>query len=231
MSPLPASNIFPPAESAEADGLLGVGGFLTTEWLLDAYRHGIFPWPFGEGELILGWWSPDPRAIFELDGFRVSRRLRRTLRSGKFQVTCDRDFGGVMRGCATGPDRDGHTWITPGMIAAYERLHRRGFAHSIEAWHDGVLAGGTYGVALGGLFAAESMFFRVRDASKVALACLIAHLRQRGYTLLDIQQLTDHTASLGAREIPRDEFLKRLERAVSQPIRFGEVLEGDPTRL
>jgi leucyl/phenylalanyl-tRNA--protein transferase len=163
------------------------------------------------------WWSPDPRAIIELDGLHVSRRLTRTVRSGKFRVSFDEDFAGVIRGCG---DRAEGTWITPDMVTAYTRLFDLGVAHSVEVWHNGQLAGGTYGVALGGLFAAESMFYRVRDASKVALVALADRLRQRGFELWDIQMLTDHTASLGAVEVPRAEYLKRLHRALCKPARF-----------
>jgi leucyl/phenylalanyl-tRNA--protein transferase len=229
MSRLPPSRFFPPAETADADGLLAVGGRLTPEWLLDAYRHGIFPWPItlDDMENFLAWWSPDPRAIIELDRLHVSRRLRRTLRSGKFEATCDRRFATVVRGCATGAGRLGRTWITPEMEEAYLRLHNLGHAHSIEVWHGGELAGGTYGVSIGGLFAAESKFYRVRDASKVALVRLVGHLRARGYQLLDIQQLTPHTARMGAVEIRRREYLRRLATVIDLPVSFGAALEGD----
>ena len=206
---LSAPRFFPPPTATTPEGLLCVGGRLSPEWLLDAYRHGIFPWPMWENEPV-AWWSPDPRAIIELDGFHISRRLRRTLRSGRFQATIDRDFAGVIRGCADSPGRHGNTWLTPSMIAAYRQMHELGHAHSLEVWHEGRLAGGTYGIAVGGLFAAESMFYRVRDASKVALAYLVAHLRARGYQLLDIQQWTPHTGSLGAVEISRVDYLRRV---------------------
>ena len=199
-----------------------MGGSLEPEWLLDAYRHGIFPWPMGDEELPL-WWSPDPRAIIEFDRLHVSRRLRRTLESGRFEVTCDRDFAGVIGGCATAGGREWETWITRDMIAAYTRLAELGVAHSVEAWHDGRLAGGVYGVAIGGLFAAESMFYRIRDASKVALVHLVRHLRSCGYVLMDIQQLTPHTARLGAIEISRKTYLVRLSQAIALPVRFGEL--------
>jgi len=211
---------FPPPTATSADGLVCVGGRLDPDWLLDAYCHGIFPWPVWADEP-LAWWSPDPRAVLEMDGLHVSHRLRRTVRSGKFQVTCDRDFEGVIRGCATAPGRRGNTWLTPAMIDAYVEMHRLGYAHSVEVWtrhphpialsdREGTwLAGGTYGVAIGGLFAAESMFHRVRDASKVALVYLAAHLRARGYGLLDVQQWTPHTGRMGAVEIPRMEYLRR----------------------
>jgi leucyl/phenylalanyl-tRNA--protein transferase len=213
---------FPPPTATTADGLLCVGGRLSPEWLLDAYRHGIFPWPMWDAEPI-AWWSPDPRAIIELDGLQISRRLRRTLRSGKFRVTSDRNFEGVIRGCATAGDRQDNTWLLPEMIAAYCRMHELGHAHSVEVWHGQQLVGGTYGIAIGGLFAAESMFHRMTDASKVAVAHLVEHLKRRGYELLDIQQWTPHTGRLGAVEIPRSEFLRRLADAVKQSATFGEL--------
>lgn len=225
---LPAPRFFPPATATTPDGLLCVGGRLGPEWLLDAYTHGIFPWPIWEHEPMV-WWSPDPRAIIELEGMHVSRRLRRTLRSGKFRVTCDQDFESVIRGCATAPGRGpDNTWLTKPMIAAYCRMHELGHAHSVEVWHGDLLAGGTYGLAIGGLFAAESMFHRVRDASTVAVAHLVAHLRARNYRLLDIQQWTPHTGRLGAKEISRLEYLQRLAVVTQLPVTFGERLSGDP---
>jgi leucyl/phenylalanyl-tRNA--protein transferase len=225
MKSLPPSLYFPPPQLARRDGLLMLGGKLEPEWLLDAYQHGIFPWPiYGEE---LAWWSPDPRAILELDQLYVSKRLARTCHSGRFEVTCDRDFAGVIEGCATAQDRRHATWLTRPLKAAYRRLHSLGHAHSVEVWHEGRLAGGTYGIALGALFAAESKFHYVRDASKVALVHLVSHLRSRGYQLLDIQQLTAHMASLGATEIPRDEYLARLAMAVARPVTFGTELETE----
>ncbi len=221
--PLPPSERFPPAESARPHGLVLIGGTLEPEWILDAYRHGIFPWPIISGRRQMQWWSPDPRAIFDLDRFHVSRRLERTCRSGRFQVTSDGDFAGVIEGCATSQDRVDSTWLSPEMIAAYQRLFELGHAHSVEVWCEGELAGGTYGLAIGGLFAGESMFFRVRDASKVALVYLVRHLRQRGYRLFDIQQLTPHSQSLGAIEISRHEYLTRLAGALEQPATFGAL--------
>jgi leucyl/phenylalanyl-tRNA--protein transferase len=211
---------FPPPESAGSDGFLSIGGRLDVAWLVDAYRHGIFPWPPATG--ILAWFSPDPRAVIEFDELHISRRLRDTLRSRKFTTTFDQDFVGVIDGCATTGDRRGATWITPAMRLAYLRLHEVGLAHSVEVWHDGKLAGGTYGVAIGGLFAAESMFYRVTDASKAALVRLRDHLQSRGYVLWDIQQLTPHTARLGAKEIPRAEYLRRLAAAVEMPVMFSD---------
>ena len=221
---LPPSRFFPPPTATTDEGLVCVGGRLSPAWLLDAYRHGIFPWPMWDDEP-MAWWSLDPRAIIELDGLSISSRLRRTLRGGSFQATCDRDFRGVIRACATGQGREEGTWLTPAMIGAYCELHRLGHAHSIEIWRDRELAGGIYGVTIGGLFAAESMFHRVRDASKVALVRLIAHLRSRGYLLLDIQQWTPHTGRLGAVEIPRLEYLRRLAAAIELPVSFGDKLE------
>jgi leucyl/phenylalanyl-tRNA--protein transferase len=200
--------VFQP-ERADETGLVAVGGDLEPMTLVLAYRSGVFPW-FGPDDPIL-WWSPDPRTIIELDGLYISRRLARTVRSGKFKVTVNQAFGAVIRGCA---DREGGTWITPSMIAAYQRLHRLGIAHSVEAWHDNELAGGVYGVALGGLFSGESMFSRVTDASKVALAFLFEHLRQRRFVLFDSQVVTAHTARMGAIEIPRPVYLTRLRAAL-----------------
>jgi leucyl/phenylalanyl-tRNA---protein transferase len=202
---------------ADPEGLVGIGGDLRPGRLLRAYRRGIFPF-FDETTPIL-WWSPDPRAVFELDGLHVSRRLARTVRSGKFQVTVDRDFAGVIRGCADRPRES--VWITPAMIAAYTELHRLGSAHSVEVWHSGALAGGLYGVAIQGLFAGESMFTRVRDASKVALAFVTDRLNARGYGLFDVQYLNDHTRRLGAVEISRAEYLRRLRAALRVDCSFA----------
>jgi leucyl/phenylalanyl-tRNA--protein transferase len=204
------------ADFADDNGLVAIGGDLGPERLLQAYRSGVFPW-YGENEPIC-WWSPDPRAIFELDRLHIARRMRRTLRSGGFTVTVDRDFAGVIRGCAQG--RTEGTWITPEMIQAYETLHARNYAHSIEVWQEDELAGGLYGVAIGGFFAGESMFARRRDSSKVALVHLMERLRQRGFQLFDIQFLTDHTTRLGAVEIPRSEYLVRLREALAVSAAF-----------
>jgi leucyl/phenylalanyl-tRNA--protein transferase len=199
-----------------------LGGRLDPQWLLDAYANGIFPWPVGQ---TLAWWSPDPRAIFDFDYFHVPRRLARTCRSSKFEVSCNRDFAGVIAGCATAQQRRRATWITRPLITAYTRLHKLGHVHSVEVWRDDQLAGGVYGVALGGLFAAESMFHYVTDASKVALVHLVNHLRLRGYDFIDIQQLTPHTESFGAVEIPRVLYLARLAVARRRDVTFGETLE------
>jgi len=199
-------------ELADGSGLVAVGGDLRPGRLLEAYRRGVFPW-YADGDPVC-WWSPDPRAVLELDDLHVSRRLRRTIRSGRFTWTVNRAFAAVIRACA---DRPGHgTWITAEMVRAYERLHELGHAHSVEAWSQGVLAGGIYGVAVGGLFAGESMFSRLRDGSKVALVYLVERLRQRGFELFDIQLLTGHTARLGAVEISREEYLARLRWALAR---------------
>src|SRR5947209_4699413 len=197
-------------EPVDGTGLVVVGGDLRPRHLLEAYGAGVFPW-YEEGGPVC-WWSPDPRAIFELSDFRVSRRLGRTIRSNKFRSSVNQDFAGVIRGCA---DRPEGTWITSDMIRAYETLHRQRVAHSIEVWHQDSLAGGVYGVAIGGFFAGESMFTRVRDASKVALAYLVARLKERGFRLFDIQMLTEHTARLGATEISRASYLARLAEALA----------------
>jgi leucyl/phenylalanyl-tRNA---protein transferase len=217
--PLGRSRFFPPAERAAPEGLVAIGGDLSPERLMDAYRNGIFPWPADDRDPML-WWSPDPRAILPLDRLHVSRRLERTLRSGKFTIRRDSDFAGVISGCATGRGRERGTWLTPAMIAAYTELHKLGHAHCMEAWFEGQLVGGVYGVAVGGAFAAESMFYRERDASKAALVSLVEHLRARGFVLLDIQQWTPHTGRLGAVQIPRREYLQRLAEAQSIDARF-----------
>jgi leucyl/phenylalanyl-tRNA--protein transferase len=217
------SRYFPPASRASPEGLVAVGGRLSTDRLLDAYRHGIFPWPSNAYEPML-WWSPDPRAILPLDGMHISRRLERRLRSGEFTLRMNTAFAEAIAACGTGRGRELGTWLTPEMIAAYTELHRQGHAHSVEAWQEGRLVGGVYGVAIGGLFAAESMFYRARDASKAALAGLVCHLRARSFQLLDVQQWTPHTGRLGVVEIPRREYLRRLAEAVDLPVTFGDEL-------
>lgn len=201
-------------EWADEMGLVAVGGDLRPATLLRAYQAGVFPW-FSPGDPIC-WWSPDPRAIIELDGLHVSRRLRRTLRSGKFRLSINEDFSGVIRGCADRPIEE--TWITSEMIEAYEELHRMGHAHSVEAWYGDVLGGGVYGVALGGFFAGESMFTRVTDGSKAALTFLVERLNTRGFELFDVQFVTEHTKRMGAVEIPRAEYLARLRTAARKRV-------------
>ena len=204
-------------EFATPEGIVGVGGDLRPASLLEAYSHGIFPW-YNSGDPIL-WWSPDPRAIFELSDFHIPRRLAATIRQNKFRITVDTQFRSVMEGCAT--EREEGTWITDEMIDAYTELHRLGHAHSLEVWLGDELAGGIYGLAIGGFFAGESMFHRVRDASKVALISLLSRLHDRGYELFDTQIANDHTAQFGAVEIPRAEYLERLAIAVRKPVGFG----------
>lgn len=190
------------------DGLLAVLGDLSVDRLLLAYRSGIFPWSVDP----ITWWSPDPRGIIEMTHFHTPRSLARTLRKNVFEVTRDKAFRQVMNGCAKG-DRSG-TWIGPEFIEAYMRLHEAGHAHSVECWQNGELVGGIYGVTVGGLFAGESMFHSVSDASKVALHHLVQHLLQRDFALFDIQMVTPVTGQLGAVEISREEYLARLEAAV-----------------
>jgi len=205
------------AEFASEFGLVAVGGDLAPATLLEGYCAGRFPW-YDESWPIC-WWSPDPRAIFELDGLHISRRLVRTIRAGKFRVTVNQAFDAVLAGCA---DRAEGTWLTAEMVDAYSRLHRLGHAHSVEVWHGATLGGGLYGVSIGGFFAGESMFTRVRDASKTALAFTVDRLVQRGFTLFDTQFITEHTARMGATLIPRAEYLTRLAAALARPARFAE---------
>lgn len=222
---------FPPVEQAliEPNGLLAAGGDLSPTRLLDAYARGIFPW-FNDEEPVL-WWSPDPRMVLFPGELHMSRSLRRTIRSRMFVVTLDRAFRAVMHGCA-GPrvNQDG-TWINADMMRAYARLAELGHAHSVEAWVDGELAGGLYGVAVGRIFYGESMFSRRSSASKVAMACLTRQLQRWQFELIDCQMSTEHLASLGAREVPRADFLRRLERAIAlPPVPLPWVIEDDLMR-
>ena len=201
---------FPDPAHADEEGLVAIGGDLSVKRLLLAYRSGIFPWTAQP----ITWWSPDPRAIFELDHFRLPRRLAQLVRHQPFEVTLDRAFAEVMRGCAKPVRGRERTWIRPEFIVAYTALHEGGHAHSVECWQGETLVGGIYGVHVGGLFAGESMFHQADNASKIALAHLIEHLRQRGFALFDIQMLTGATQSLGAVEIPRAKYLQRLAKAV-----------------
>lgn len=211
---------FPPPEDAEPSGLLAVGGDLRPERLLLAYSLGIFPWPLVERPLL--WFSPDPRMVLEPAALRISRSLARTLRKGRYEVRLDTCFAEVVRRCAEVPRRgEVGTWITPELAAAYERLHALGFAHSAEAFEDGQLVGGLYGVSLGGAFFGESMFACRPDASKVAFVTLVRQLEQWGFDLIDCQVHTDHLARFGAVEWPRDRFLKRLAASLERPSRCG----------
>jgi leucyl/phenylalanyl-tRNA--protein transferase len=208
-------------ENAGEDGLLMLGGELSAAWMLEGYRRGIFAWPlcFGRKE-ILAWFAPDPRAIIELDGFHVSRSLRRRLAQEFFEVRFDTAFDEVVAGCALPRRRGDGIWITNRLKTAYRDLFSMGYAHSVEAWCQGRLAGGVFGVAVGGLFAAESMFHRETDASKVALYHLVERLRTRGFSLLDIQVWSSHTGSLGATEISREAYQRRLQDAMHKPAEF-----------
>ncbi|UCH48263.1 MAG: leucyl/phenylalanyl-tRNA--protein transferase [Betaproteobacteria bacterium] len=201
---------FPPLSRAlsEPNGLLAAGGDLATSTLLRAYRLGIFPW-FGDDDPIL-WWSPDPRMVLFPEELHVSRSMRKTLRSGQFEVTADREFLHVIRACRQPRDGIDGTWITEQMVDAYLELHRAGYAHSIETWIDGELAGGLYGVAIGRAFFGESMFTRVTDASKIALITLTRLLGAWQFGLIDCQMRTEHLATFGAREIPRARFAQLL---------------------
>lgn len=205
---------FPPPERAleEPNGLLAAGGRLDPASLLEAYRHGIFPWS-SEGQPLL-WWSPDPRMVLFVDEFKVSRSLRKRLRTGEYEVRVDTACAQVIRACA-GPrrDQDG-TWITDEIDSAYLALHRRGYVHSVETWVDGRLVGGLYGVALGRVFFGESMFASETDASKVALAHLVGILREQDVPMIDCQQETPHLASLGARPISRARFAGLLAELI-----------------
>ena len=211
---LPPEPLFPPVETALAEpdgpnGLLAAGGDLSPQRLVAAYRNGIFPW-FSDGEPIL-WWSPDPRMVLVPEEIRIGRALAKVLRNKAYTVRLDTAFAAVAAACATAP-RDGQagTWITAEMQEAYRRLHELGIAHSVETWIDGKLVGGLYGVAIGRAFYGESMFARATDASKIALAHLCVHLRRRGFGIIDCQMETAHLASLGARPIPRRDFIARL---------------------
>ncbi len=209
---------FPSPELAEKDGLLAVGGDLSMERLLLAYRMGIFPW-FSENEPIL-WWSPNPRLVLYPLELHLSRSLKRTIRKKKFRITVNKTFEDVITACAGIRLENGEpTWIGEDMIEAYKRLHRAGYAHSVEAWMDGDLAGGLYGVSIGKCFFGESMFARVGDASKVAFAYLARLLAAEGFHLIDCQVTTGHLKRFGAREIPRNHFLQQLK--ISIPCEIG----------
>jgi len=209
---------FPPLARALArpNGLLAAGGDLSPERLLAGYRRGIFPW-FAENDPIL-WWSPDPRMVLFPEELKVSRSLAKAVKRGAFEIRVDHDFRAVIEACAAPRDARAGTWIVPEMIAGYTALHERGFAHSVEAYKDGELVGGLYGVGLGSAFFGESMFTRVPDASKVALVHLVERLRAAQCRVIDCQQATPHLASLGAREIPRRAFAQLLKESIQYPL-------------
>ena len=212
---------FPAVDQASPEGLLAVGGDLRPERLLQAYRHGIFPW-YNDDQPIL-WWSPDPRAVLFPNKLHVSRSLKKSLRSHLFTVTLDTNFRHIMEQCA-GPRPqypEGGTWITGDMLGAYTRLHELGHAHSVETWQDDRLVGGLYGVSLGSAFFAESMFTKVDDASKVALVKLVKQLQAWNFRLIDCQQFSPHVSRFGAEEIPRSVFITHLTQALTIPDRRG----------
>ena len=210
-------DLFPPIARALAtpNGLLCAGADLSPKRLVDAYSRGIFPW-FSEGDPIL-WWSPDPRMVLFPEELRVSRSLRKAVARDVYETRFDHDFRAVIGACAEPRRADGGTWIVPEMVEAYVRLHQLGFAHCVESWRDGELAGGLYGIALGRVFFGESMFTRAPDASKVALVKLVERLRAQGFRVIDCQQSTAHLASLGAREIPRKAFAQLLKDSIQYP--------------
>ena len=215
VEPLPSRFVFPDPRDAPGD-VVAVGGDLNPGTLLSAYRQGIFPMGLEDGQL--AWWSPVERAILPLNGLRISRSLRQSTR--RYRMSVDRDFDGVIAGCAD-PERSG-SWISPDFVDAYRRLHELGWAHSIEVWDSSLeLVGGLYGVSIGGLFAGESMFHKARDASKVALVHLVVLMNQGG-RLLDVQWLTPHLESLGAKVIGRDEYLRFLPEALGIPGPFED---------
>ncbi|ARD11981.1 MULTISPECIES: leucyl/phenylalanyl-tRNA--protein transferase [Pseudomonas] len=208
---------FPPLEKAlrEPNGLLAAGGDLSADRLINAYRHGCFPW-FQDGQPIL-WWSPDPRTVLFPEELHVSRSLGKMLRQSRYHVTFDRDFASVIKACAAPRSYANETWITGSMQDAYLELHRRGHAHSVEVWDQNELVGGLYGLAMGQLFFGESMFSRADNASKVGFATLVQHLTDWGFVLIDCQMPTQHLHSFGARSIPRQTFADYLSGHLDQP--------------
>ncbi|MFV1996879.1 MAG: leucyl/phenylalanyl-tRNA--protein transferase [Acidiferrobacterales bacterium] len=214
---------FPPVELASPEGLLAVGGDLQAKRLLEAYRHGVFPW-YNEGQPIL-WWSPDPRAVLSLDNLKISRSLRKTLRRGAFSITLDAQFRRVAEACsAPRANTSGNppgTWIHPEMINAYNELHHLGYAHSVEVWKEDELVGGLYGVSLGGAFFGESMFSRAADASKVALVHLVRQLQRWQFDFIDAQISSGHLSSLGAVDLRRSQFTTLLNRSLEKTSRVG----------
>ncbi|MGH7786445.1 MAG: leucyl/phenylalanyl-tRNA--protein transferase [Candidatus Binatia bacterium] len=213
---------FPDPRTASPEGIVAIGGDLHPESVLAAYRQGIFPWPVEKLPLL--WFCPAERGVLDFAALHVPRSLARARRQTTLRFTIDRNFPGVIRGCAATP-RPGQqgTWITPAVIAAYVRLHDLGVSHSVEAWDGDELVGGSYGVDVDGAFAAESMFYRRPNASKLALLHLIDYLRRRGLDWIDVQTLTPHMKRLGARLVPRDEFLDRLQRTRARGLRLFEA--------
>ena len=211
---------FPSPRMANADGLLAIGGDLSVHRLVLAYRMGIFPW-YSDGDPLL-WWSPDPRLLLLPEEFHVSRSLKRLIQKGRFKITFDTAFEQVISGCAARRPKSEGTWIVPEIARAYRQLHQSGFAHSVEAWVDEKLAGGLYGVSLGGCFFGESMFSHVPNASKVALEALIRFVSERDFDLVDCQVTSGHLLRLGAKEVPRKRFLDMLEKSMEKPTLAGK---------
>ncbi len=219
-SPQSPPLFFPDVETASEEGLLAIGGDLSPDRLLLAYKLGIYPW-YGVGEPIL-WWSPNPRGIIPLSDLHIGKTLRKVLNRGEYEVKINSAFEETILACSRKKEGDEERWITDEMIEAYINLHRLGHAHSVETWVEGVLVGGLYGVAIGGLFAGESMFSKKDNASKVALVALVERMNRLGYTLLDCQMVTEVTGQLGAIEISRKEYMARLKRALEvSPSPFG----------
>ncbi|MDP2238709.1 MAG: leucyl/phenylalanyl-tRNA--protein transferase [Burkholderiales bacterium] len=219
---LDAHDPFPPVQAAlaEPNGLLAAGADLSPARLTDAYRHGIFPWYSDDQPLL--WWSPDPRMVLFPAKLRLTRSLKKRLRRRDYAIRTDSSFEQVMQACAEPRYGQAGTWITTDMIAAYCALHTRGLAHSVETWIDGELAGGLYGIAIGRMFYGESMFTRATDASKLAFAHLVRQLERWGYGMIDCQMKTPHLEAFGAREIPRSEFMRRLQELVNYPAPVSE---------
>lgn len=212
--------VFPDPEEADRDGIIALGGDLSEERLINAYASGIFPW-YSEGQPIL-WWSPDPRMILFPDNFKRSKSLRRTINKNVFNVTFDKNFDEVIEQCATVRENNFEgTWITEDMKAAYKKLHKSGYAHSVETWKDGKLAGGLYGVSLGGVFFGESMFHLVTDASKVALWYLVEMMLKWDFDFIDVQQETNHLKNMGAVPVERKKFLTLLKNSLKKTTKRG----------
>jgi len=230
LNPFDSNQPFPNVSQAleEPNGLLAVGGCLSGRRLLNAYRHGVFPW-FSQGEPIL-WWSPDPRLVLFPERLHLSRSLRKTLNSGRFEFSFDGCFEQVIDACAMPRAYASSTWISPAIKRAFCQLHEQGFAHSFEAWKDGQLVGGLYGLALGRVFFGESMFHAETDASKAAFAFAVGRLKDWGYRLVDCQVHTEHLASLGAEEVPRAEFVRLLADYCGQPPEASAWIGQEPGR-
>jgi leucyl/phenylalanyl-tRNA--protein transferase len=217
---LPEQLIFPNPEDAELEGLLAVGGDLSTERLLLAYSMGIFPWYADEDPIL--WWSPDPRLILKPECLKISKSLKKIISKKQFSITMDHDFKTVIKSCAKTKRKEDGTWIVKDMISAYINLHHKGFAHSVEVWEKEKLVGGLYGVSIGKIFFGESMFSKTTNASKVALVYLVRVLREWNFSCIDCQIKTEHLISMGACEISRHEFLNQLKKTIKETTRVGK---------